>query len=287
MTHLLLHHLIKLCLQRCNKLRRAGRLDQAAVLSDKINNIITSARRKKFTKLQQASTKELWASIKGNSYTHSSATSTHPLLCNIDAVNQFFAARSFMDNRVITSTPNSTPLSKLIQLFMTMKLSRTCAIYEAPLLVLTLYPTGSIVTALMNYQLLYHQYYPVRLAKATSQIHWRKAFVTRIPKLSKPSSLDEYRPISVTPILSRLAERIAVKRWLLPSIPLDTIQDQFAFRPTGSGSTTAALVSVFHHVTRLFGMIMHAASVLTSLRPLTLLIMVCLLRSLLVCDYWN
>ena len=65
----------------------------------------------KFSKLQQASTKELWASIKGNSYTHSSATSTHPLLCDIDAVNQFFAARSFTDNRVITSTPNSTPLS--------------------------------------------------------------------------------------------------------------------------------------------------------------------------------
>jgi len=59
----------------------------------------------------------------------------------------------------------------------------------------------------------------------------------------------EYRPISVTPILSRLAERIVVRKWLLPSIPLDIIQDQFAFRPTGS--TTAALVSLFHHVTRL------------------------------------
>ena len=68
-------------------------------------------------------------------------------------------------------------------------------------------------------------------------------------KVNKPSSLDGYRPISVTPILSRLAERIVVRRWLLPSIPLDIIQDQFAFRPTGS--TTAALVSLFHHVTKL------------------------------------
>ena len=63
----------------------------------------------------------------------------------------------------------------------------------------------------------------------------------------KKISLDDYRPISVTPILSRLAERIIVRRWLLQSIPLDIIQDQFAFRPTGS--TTAALVSLFHHVT--------------------------------------
>jgi len=49
---------------------------------------------------------ELWASIKGNSHTHTSATSTHPLLCDIDAVNQFFAARFFTDNRVITNTPS-------------------------------------------------------------------------------------------------------------------------------------------------------------------------------------
>jgi len=98
-------------LRRRNKLLRAGRLDQAAVLANKINNIITSASSHKFSKLQQASTKELWDSVKGNSYTHSSATSTHPLLCDIDAVNQFFAARSYTDNRVITSTPNSTPVS--------------------------------------------------------------------------------------------------------------------------------------------------------------------------------
>jgi hypothetical protein len=41
-----------------------------------------------------------------------------------------------------------------------------------------------------------------------------------------------------------------VKRYLLPVLPASTIADQFAFRPTGS--TTAALVDLTHHVTKMF-----------------------------------
>ena len=71
--------------------------------------------------------------------------------------------------------------------------------------------------------------------------------VTPIPKVPKPQSVSDYRPISVTPLLSRPAEKLVVSRWLLPSIPVTTVQDQFAFRPTGS--TTCALINMLHHVT--------------------------------------
>ena len=40
-----------------------------------------------------------------------------------------------------------------------------------------------------------------------------------------------------------------VKHYLLPALRNVDITDQFAFRPTGS--TTAALVYIMHHVTRL------------------------------------
>jgi len=60
-------------------------------------------------------------------------------------------------------------------------------------------------------------------------------------------SLADYRPISVTPILSRLLEKLVVRNWLLPAIPNDMISDQFGFRPTGS--TTCALAFILHHVT--------------------------------------
>ena len=73
--------------------------------------------------------------------------------------------------------------------------------------------------------------------------------ITPVPKLPKPVCLADFRSISVTPILSRLAEKLIVQEWLLPAIIHQTVDDQFAIRPTGS--TTCALVFFMHHVTRL------------------------------------
>ena len=74
------------------------------------------------------------------------------------------------------------------------------------------------------------------------------ALVTPVPKVATPTSFGDYRPISVAPILSRIADKIVVKRWLNPAVLSDTIKNQFAFRPTGS--TTCALINLLHHVGR-------------------------------------
>jgi len=76
--------------------------------------------------------------------------------------------------------------------------------------------------------------------------NWLIGIVTPVPKVVSPVTMNNFRPITVTPILSRLAEKLVVWHWLLPSIPLNHTEDQFAFRP--SGSTTSALVSLIHHV---------------------------------------
>ena len=63
----------------------------------------------------------------------------------------------------------------------------------------------------------------------------------------------KFRPISVTPLLSRLLEKIVVSKFLYPALihPKceQLFRDQFAFRPTGS--TTSALISLIHHVSSL------------------------------------
>ena len=76
---------------------------------------------------------------------------------------------------------------------------------------------------------------------------WRCAIVTPVSKLPKPAAISDYRSISVTPLLSRTAERIIVMKWLLPVIPFSLLDDQFGFRPTVS--TECALVFLMHHVT--------------------------------------
>jgi len=80
-------------------------------------------------------------------------------------------------------------------------------------------------------------------------IHWKKAMISPVPKVSKPNTLSDLRPISVTPILSRILERIIVQRYLIPSLPPDELADQCAYRI--SGSTTAAIIDILHHVTNL------------------------------------
>ena len=76
---------------------------------------------------------------------------------------------------------------------------------------------------------------------------WLTAVVTPVPKKTSPTNLSDYRPISVTPIMSRLAEKILVRQWLRTALPIDLIDDHFAFRPTGS--TTSALVKFTQHAT--------------------------------------
>jgi len=59
-------------------------------------------------------------------------------------------------------------------------------------------------------------------------------------------AISDYHPISVTPLLSRVAEKLLVANWLRPAIPSDMIADLFGFRPTGS--TDCALIFMMHHV---------------------------------------
>ena len=73
--------------------------------------------------------------------------------------------------------------------------------------------------------------------------------ITPVPKVPASVCLSDYRPISVTPHLSRIAEKIIVHHWLYHAIPADNLVDQYAFKPTGS--TTAALVYFTHEVTKM------------------------------------
>jgi hypothetical protein len=61
-----------------------------------------------------------------------------------------------------------------------------------------------------------------------------------------PRELNDLRPISVTPILARLFERMIIRSFILPKLPKDLLENKYAFKPTGS--TFAAMVSTYHHV---------------------------------------
>jgi Reverse transcriptase (RNA-dependent DNA polymerase) len=83
---------------------------------------------------------------------------------------------------------------------------------------------------------------------------WKQARIHPVPKVSAPTQPADYRPISITPIITRVMERMVVIQYIYPFLsdppPALTFTNQFAFRPTGS--TTSAIISLLNHVTHMF-----------------------------------
>src|SRR5207245_7111727 len=86
-------------------------------------------------------------------------------------------------------------------------------------------------------------------------VHWKQALIVPIPKVTTPLAPVDFRPISITPILSRIMEKLFVRRFLYPAFlpmhanlyPTLSFAQQFAFVPTGS--TTAALIAILQAIT--------------------------------------
>jgi hypothetical protein len=82
---------------------------------------------------------------------------------------------------------------------------------------------------------------------------WKSACILPLPKVSTPVDPADFRPISITPVLSRVLERIVVTDYIYPSLqsppPGLNFTDQFAFQP--SASTTVAIIHLLHTITDL------------------------------------
>jgi len=74
--------------------------------------------------------------------------------------------------------------------------------------------------------------------------------ITPVAKVPRPTYPSDYRPISVTPVLLRLLEKLIVSQYIYPLLRQPStalnFEDQFAFRP--SGSTDAAIITLLHAV---------------------------------------
>ncbi len=74
------------------------------------------------------------------------------------------------------------------------------------------------------------------------------ANITPIPKCSNPKSVSDFRPISILPVLSKIFERLVLKRFILPDIKSKIQADQFAYIPREGSGTTCALTSFQHKI---------------------------------------
>ena len=73
-----------------------------------------------------------------------------------------------------------------------------------------------VITVLINYS----------LSKSIVPKQWRHAVVTPIPKTSVISGMNDLRSISVTSLLSRVTERLVIRRYVMPYIDCAMFLDQ-------------------------------------------------------------
>lgn len=244
---------IKALLLKRNRLRRRGLNSAADELATDINACIANNLKRRLSKLSTASVNEMWSALKRDNNGSVSDGRTRHLLANPETVNQYFAGISF------DPTFNSDLLANLCN---TVSPINSCdsslSIYEVEALlqrVTRTAPGGDCVPywvfRLCSVELaeIITHIYNTSLQTGCLPRQWLTAIITPIPKISIPKTLADFRPISVTPILSRIIERIIVRRWIIPAINQNSVADQFAFRP--SGSTTCALVYLMHHVTNM------------------------------------
>jgi len=88
------------------------------------------------------------------------------------------------------------------------------------------------------------------LSSSTVSKQWKATSILSKHKTRSPLTPSDYRPISITPVLSRLLERIDYIYPFFQSLPPNlSFLDQFAFQPTAS--TTVALIHLLHTMTTL------------------------------------
>ena len=245
---------VKVLLNKRNKLRRSGRSAAADQLALRINDIIAGNVRSRLRKLADAPVSEMWKALRLHGYRDDSSSSrTRNLLLDLENVNKYFADISFnpqyKESDVMAFLSNvsydESAIHELSAFEVEIMLRRVTK--TAPgrdnlpfwLFKLCSYELAEVVAHMYN----------CSLRSSTLPQQWLTAVITPVPKTACPSSLSDFRPISVTPILSRIIEKYIANQWLEPAIRAEHVSDQFAFRRTGS--TTCALVYMLHHVTRL------------------------------------
>ena len=159
--------------------------------------------------MTEASPKELWAAVKATRGDWGCQASYPPsLLLDLDSVNNYFASICY-DQYYSSDSVNYFPKSIINQ-----DCKIALAVYEVERLLYHIKPSSPGLDNIPTW--IYHNCsYEIAHVVAhilnfflflrTVPLQWRQAVVTPVPKVAKPSTLSEYRPISVTPLLFRVA----------------------------------------------------------------------------------
>jgi len=245
---------MKAMLRRKNRLMPAGRVEEAGALSARIGREIQSRSRTQLTKFDgRTDVKRMWTAVRQLSGRQQAAASVVDSV-TAETLNEHYATIS-TDQQYVAPTPKQlgadmNPPPDYVSDWHVFRMLDSLSLTATGLGVLPAWFLRVSVPILCK-----HVAFLFNISLATSVVaqQWNEASITPVPKIATPTQHSDFRPISITPILTRMMERTVFRTFLYPPFlappPSLTFSDQFAFRPTGSMS--AAIISLLHTITSL------------------------------------
>ena len=246
---------IKALLRKKNRLMHRGKISEADKITDNIRNMIIRNNTSTFVNAStRKNMKQTWKKINMLSkFARFKSTASKGANINAEELNNYFASISNDKNYCSLKMKSYNTLIdyRMRRLFeeeevfkALLHLKKTATGHDKlPSWYLTLCAglISSSVTMIFN-DSIHFGYLPKCFHYAT---------ITPIAKTKNPMNFGDYRPINVTSILSRIFDKLFVKKCVYPTMlnnnNLDHFKNQYAFRPTGS--CESALIALLHHLT--------------------------------------
>jgi len=243
---------IKAKLRRKNRLMRAGRVEEATALAERIGKDMARRSKARLNRINgRTDAKQMWTAVRQLTGRRQEAGDVAGITA--DSLNEHYAAISTDANYTPPLLKHSTATSTQPQYI---------SAWQVFQILDSLHPTATGLDQLPAWFLrlgapLFCE--PIcrlfNLSLSTSSIptQWKSASIRPVRKVPAPMQHADFRPISITPVLTRIMERTVVQHFLYPAfltpLPNLSFTDQFAFRP--SGSPAAAIISLLSTVTNL------------------------------------
>ena len=210
---------VKALLRRKNRLMRAGRTEEASSIprASAFRNTITRSSTRWLRQINtRKSAKDAWAKVRevikgkanrvGEQDERLTAQTLNTHYATISTDNDYSAPRlkltAHEDLRRITEydvfrmLDTLRPTATGLDLIPAWCLRLGAAVFAAPL------------------ARLFHQ----SLTSGAVPNQWKTAVITQVPKIATPAQPSDFRPISITPILSLLLERFVVRKFIYPAL---------------------------------------------------------------------
>jgi len=246
---------VKCMMRRKNALMRAGNVERAAALAVKIGDAFKRHNSAELSRVDVLSDpRNMWAKVRqltGRSKSAVDASQTSAVTA--DVLNRHYAAISTDANYTAPSVKQTVANWRWCDCIDEWRMFQILDKLRPTATGLDDIPAWFLKIGAPFFAAPLADMFNLSLSSSVVPKQWKAASILPIPKIASPHTPADYRPISITPVLSRIMERIVVTDYIYPSLqsppPTLTFIDQFAFQPTSS--TTAALIQLLHTVTTL------------------------------------